>query len=156
MSCLTAPSLRRRPLVSTGCHAMERLSSLNKIRNSPHFMKPASSLPHSQPVPILSQIDPVHAPHPTSRRSILILFPHLRLCLTSGFLLSGLPAKALYTPLMAPTRATCPAHLNPPYMITRMIFGEEYRAQSSLLCSLLQSPVTSSLLGPNILLSTLF
>jgi hypothetical protein len=37
-----------------------------------------------------------------------------------------------------------------------MIFGEEYRAWSSLLCSLLHSPVTSSLLGPNILLSTLF
>jgi hypothetical protein len=34
-----------------------------------------------------------------------------------------------------------------------MIFGEEYRAYSSLLCSLLHSPVTSSLLGPNILLS---
>jgi hypothetical protein len=31
----------------------------------------------SPPVPILSQIDPVHAPHPTSRRSILILSSHL-------------------------------------------------------------------------------
>jgi hypothetical protein len=37
-----------------------------------------------------------------------------------------------------------------------MIFGEEYRSLSSSLCSLLYSPVTSSLLGPNILLSTLF
>ena len=40
--------------------------------------------------------------------------------------------------------------------ITRIIFGEEYRSQSSSLCSLLDSPVTSSLLGRNILLSTLF
>jgi len=34
--------------------------------------------------------------------------------------------------------------------------GEEYRSLSSSLCSFLHSPVTSSLLGPNILLSTLF
>jgi hypothetical protein len=41
-------------------------------------------------------------------------------------------------------------------LITQMIFGEEYRAWSSSLCSLLHSSVTSSLSGPNILLSTLF
>jgi hypothetical protein len=41
-------------------------------------------------------------------------------------------------------------------LITRIIFGDEYRSLSSSLCSLLHSPVTSSLLGPNILLSTLF
>ena len=34
--------------------------------------------------------------------------------------------------------------------------GEEYKSFSFSLCSLLQSPVTSSLLGPNILLNTLF
>ena len=34
--------------------------------------------------------------------------------------------------------------------------GEEYRSLSSSLCSLLHSPVTSSLLGPNILLNTIF
>jgi len=35
-------------------------------------------------VPILSQLDPVHTPHPTSWRSILILSFHLRLGLPSG------------------------------------------------------------------------
>jgi hypothetical protein len=35
------------------------------------------------------------------------------------------------------------------------IFREVYRTKSSLLCSLLPSPVTSSHLGPNIFLSTL-
>ena len=40
--------------------------------------------------------------------------------------------------------------------ITRTILGEEYRTLSSSLCSVFHSPVTSSLLGPNILLSTLF
>jgi len=34
--------------------------------------------------------------------------------------------------------------------------GEEYRSFSSSLCSLLHSPVTPSLLGPNILLNTIF
>jgi hypothetical protein len=35
-------------------------------------------------------------------------------------------------------------------LINRIIFGDEYRSLSSSLCSLLHSPVTSSLLGPNI------
>ena len=34
--------------------------------------------------------------------------------------------------------------------------GEEYKSFSSSLCNLLHSPVTSSLLGPNIFLNTLF
>jgi hypothetical protein len=38
------------------------------------------------PVPILSHINPVHALHPTSWRSILILSSHLRLSLPSGLL----------------------------------------------------------------------
>ena len=35
-------------------------------------------------------------------------------------------------------------------------FGEQYRSFAPLLCSFLHFPVTSSLLGPNILLNTLF
>ena len=41
-------------------------------------------------------------------------------------------------------------------LITRIIFGEEYQSLGSSLCSFIHSPVTSSLLGPNILLNTLF
>ena len=45
---------------------------------------------------------------------------------------------------------------NPVHMPTRTILGEEYKTFISSLCNLLQSPVTSSLLGPNILLNTIF
>jgi hypothetical protein len=41
-------------------------------------------------------------------------------------------------------------------LIARIIFGDEYKSLRSSLSSLLHSPVTTSLLGPNILLSTLF
>jgi len=40
--------------------------------------------------------------------------------------------------------------------ITLMISDEEYKLRSSSLCSILQPPAASSILGPNILLSTLF
>ena len=53
-------------------------------------------------------------------------------------------------------RAVCLAHLILLDFITRTILGEEYRSLSSPLCSFLYSPVTSSVLGPNILLNTLF
>jgi len=36
------------------------------------------------------------------------------------------------------------------------MLGEEYKSFISSLCNLLHSPVTSSLLGPNILLNTMF
>jgi hypothetical protein len=44
-----------------------------------------------------------------------------------------------------------PAHLILLQFTTRTIFGEQYRSLSSSLCSFRHSPVTSSLLAPNIL-----
>jgi hypothetical protein len=73
-------------------------------------METESSFTHSPvppPVPILSYIVPVHIPHPTSWRSILILSSHLRLGLPNGLFPSGFPTKNLYTTLLSPIRATC-------------------------------------------------
>jgi len=83
-------------------------------------------------------------PHPTSWKSILILFTHLRLRLPSGLFHSDFPTKTLYTHLSSSIRATSTAHLILLEFITRTILGEEYKSFSSSLCNLLHSPVTSS------------
>ena len=103
----------------------------------------------------VSSIQSIHQ-NPISWRSILILSSHLRLRLPSGLFSSGFHTKTLYIPLLFPVRATCPAHLILLDFITRRILDNEYRLLSSSLCGFLHSPVTSSLLGPNILLDTIF
>ena len=108
------------------------------------------------PDPFLSNINPVHAPHPTSWRSILILSSHLRLGLPSGLLPSDFPTKTLYTPLHFPMRATCHAPLILLDFIIPTILGEEYRSLGSSLCSFLHSFGTLSLLGTNTLFNILF
>jgi hypothetical protein len=88
------------------------------------------------PIPIRSHTDPVHAPHPTNWRSILILSSHLCVGPPSGPFPSGFPTKTLYTPLLSPRCATCLTHLKLLYLITQIILGE---GGSSLLCSFLHS-----------------
>jgi hypothetical protein len=55
-----------------------------------------------------------------------------------------------------PLRATCPIHLILLDFIARTIVGEEYVSWSSSLWSFLHSPLTSTHLGPNLLLNNLF
>ena len=96
--------------------------------------------------------------HPTFWISILILSYQLRLGLPSGLFPSGFPTKTLYTPFLSPyvLHASPPPFLIFLDLITWTILSEHYRSLSSSLCSILHSTVTSSLVGPNILLNTLF
>ena len=148
-------------LLTQWCRVLlEKLTGLQLVKKfpafhgTPRFITALTSVRHLS----LSWASPIQSiyPHPTSWRSILILSAHLRLDLPSGLLPSGFPTKTLYTPLSTPIRATCPAHLILLDFITRTILGEGYRSFSSSLCNLLHSPVTSSLLGPNIFLNTMF
>ena len=96
------------------------------------------------------------SPHPTSWRSILILSSYRRQGLQSGLFFFRFSHQTLNTPFLSPIHATCTVHLILLDLIIRRTFGEEYRSLSSSLCSFLQSTVTTSLPGPNILLNTLF
>jgi len=110
------------------------------------------------PVPLLCHINPVHV----SLTHFLKI--HFNIILPSKYgsskwsrslsLSSSFPIKTLHTPLLSPIRATCPTHLIILYLITRIIFCEEYRTLRFICCRFLFSPFISSLLGPNILLST--
>jgi hypothetical protein len=62
-------------------------------------------------VSILNQLNPVHIPHLTSLRYILIVSSHLRLGLPSGLFPSGFHTSILHKPFLTTIGATCPAHL---------------------------------------------
>jgi hypothetical protein len=93
--------------------------------------------------------------HTTYLRSSLIS-SHLHSGPPCGLFPSEFPTKILYTFIISSMRATWPSHLTLLDFVTVIIFREIYKLWSSLFCNVLQPPATSSLLGQNILLSTLF
>ena len=80
-----------------------------------------------------------------SLKSNLILSCHLRLGLSKSPFPSDHPSKTPYASQDCSICATC-----------LIMLGEEYNPCSSALCNFLHSIVISSLLAPNIFLSTLF
>ena len=108
---------RQPPILTPWCRVLlEKLTGLQLVKKfqafygTRRFITALTSVRHLS----LSWANPIQSiyPHPTSWRSILILFTHLRLGLPSGFFPSGcFPTKTLYTPLSSPIRATCPVHL---------------------------------------------
>ena len=82
----------------------------------------------SPAVPILSQIDPVHATHLASRKPILILFSHLRLGVPSGSFPQVSPPKPcthLFSPhtcyMPCPSQFSSLAHPNDIWWSTQSI-----------------------------------
>jgi len=80
------------------------------------------------PLPVLSQINPVHFPVQLLVRSILILSSYLRLGLPSCLFSSSFLTKTLYAFLLCSTLATCPTHLILLDLMTQTMLGEEYRS----------------------------
>ena len=114
-------------------------------------MEPGFSLPHSQmpntcPYPEPARSSP-YPSHPTSWGSILVLPSHLHLGLPSGLFPSGFPTETLYTPVLHTYYMPRPSHSR---------FGHPNNTVWGTQIMKLHSPVTSSLLDPNVLLSTLF
>jgi hypothetical protein len=99
-----------------------------------------------QPVPILSQLDPVHTPTPHFLKSILI-FPAIPWSSQRPLSLRFPHQNHVHTSSL-PIPATWLAHHILLYFITKTIFGEQYRSLNPSLCIFLHSPFTSSLLGP--------
>ena len=147
---------------------LEKLNGLQLVKKFPAFYgtrRFITSFTSTSHLSLSSARSIQHIPpHPTSWRSILILSSHLRLGLPSGLFPQGFPTKISFLKVSPPN----PVHASPlPHTryMPRPSYSRFYHPHnigwgvqniSSSLCSFLHSPVTSSLLGPNILLNTLF
>ena len=109
-------------------------------------MEPECSLPRSQVPATCPYREPAQSspyPHiPLPEDPSYIILPSLSL---------RFPHQNPVYPSPLPMHAPCSAHLILLNFITRNTLGEQYGSLSSSCCSFLLSPVTSSLLGPNIL-----
>jgi len=97
---LITPWCRVLPEQLTGLQLVKKIPAFHATRR---FFTALTSVRHLS----VTWASPIQStcPHPTSWRSIAILFTHLRLGLLSGLFLSGFPTKILYAPDSSPMRA---------------------------------------------------
>jgi len=108
---------------------LHKLTGFQPVKKYPAFYGTRKFNITFTTVHLLRHLDPVHASHPTSWSSILILYTHLRLGLPSGLSLSfRFPHQNPVYASALPIRATCPAHLILFDFVTRTIYGEQERS----------------------------
>jgi len=105
--------------------------------------------------PFLSQINPIHAPI-LFLESPVICYPPICVCVFQvlSFPQFSPPTSCKHVSFPHTCHTSCPSHYSWFYHPNSVCSGVP--SWTCSLCSLLHSPVTSSLLGPNIFLSTLF
>ena len=122
-------------------------------------MKHVVSMPHAQGLfdnPFLIRINPI----PRIKTYFFKIHSIIFLASTPRYFSKGLfrvrlPVKILKAMLPSSSLVTWLAHLNPLYLITLTILGDQHKLWSSSLWNLLHSPFSSFLL-PNIRLRILF
>jgi len=115
-------------------------------------MGPRYSLPNSQE-PFTCLYPDIHQTTPSPPSHVLKFHLNYVLLCTPRYSKSSIsprfPHQISVCTSPLPIRATFLAHLIRLALITHIIYGEEHKSYSLLSFSLLHSPVTSFLLGPN-------
>jgi hypothetical protein len=110
-------------------------------------------VPVSRPYPDPNPSSPCSPSH--VMKIYLNIISHLCQDLPSGLFPSGFTHQNSVCTSSPPIRATCSTRFILLDLMTPVMSSKEYKSLGYS-CSLLHSPVTASLLGPNILLNTLF
>ena len=115
-------------------YPMEQIPSWENNRFSasqeipPNFTEPEVLLPYSWPLPILSQISPLHVPpYYFLKIHFNIILPSITGPFKWSFSPQVSPPKPCYAPLLSPIPATCRVHLILLDLINKIIFYWQFR-----------------------------